>query len=146
MGVIVSFNYTAWIASYPEFTAVSEGTADGYFAIAETMHANDGSGPVGNMTLQSALLNMLTAHIAQLFYTPTGAVPAQLVGRIASATEGSVTVSTELPSTLPAAAAWFSQTKYGLMYWQATAQFRTMRYAPGFTTRGVVPAPWGGWR
>lgn len=147
MGVIVAFDPTKWRTTYaPVFDNVTDPMAQTYFMIATTMHANDGSGPVGDADLQLALLNMLTAHVAQLFYTPAGSVPVQLVGRIASATEGSVSVSTELPSTLPAAAAWYSQTKYGLMYWQATAQFRQMMYVPGGTTRGNVITPWAGRR
>lgn len=144
MGVVIVFDPSAWRAIWaPVFDNVSDPIAQMYFTIATTMHANDGSGPVGDTQLQTSLLNMLTAHVAQLFYTPAGAVPVQLVGRIASATEGSVTVSTELPSTLPAAAAWYSQTKYGLMYWAATAQFRVGQYYPGATNRGIVGYPFG---
>jgi hypothetical protein len=52
------------------------------------------------------------------------------VGRISSATQGSVTVQTEL-NVLPGQASWYSQTKYGLDFWQATAGYRLARYKPG---------------
>lgn len=137
MGVQVAFNYAGWIASYPEFQSpggsipVTDVQAANYFAIATAIHRNDGKGVVCDATLQSTLLNMLTAHIAALFATPAGAAAAsQLVGRISSAAEGSVNVQTELPTNMPMASAFYTQTKYGLMYWQATAAFRTMRYVP----------------
>ena len=51
------------------------------------------------------------------------------VGRLASATEGTVTVSYDYPVT-PAnpSMAWYAQTKYGAMYWTATVRYRSARY------------------
>lgn len=146
MGVTVTFSYAGWLAMFPEFNVASmtEPLAQGYFDIAVTMHANDGSGPIATDAMQTSLLNVLTAHIAQLFFTATGAQPAQLVGRIAQATEGSVSVSVELPANLPAAAAWFSQTKYGLMYWQMTAPYRAFQYRLSSNNKGPVNLPWAG--
>ncbi len=146
MGVQVGFNYAQWVAMFPEFAAVREGTAQGYFTLATTFCRNDGGGPVPTQELQSTLLNTLTAHVAQLFWTPPGAQPNQLTGRITDATEGSVSVSTELMSTITANQAWFMQTKYGVMYWQMTAPFRTMRYTianPNFVDPWVRPGGFG---
>lgn len=81
--------------------------------------------------LQSTLLNLLAAHIAQLLAPPAnGGVPSGIVGRINTATEGSVSVGADLPG-ITASSAWFAQTTYGLMFWQATAPWRTFRYVPG---------------
>lgn len=139
MGAVVAFNYTQWIARYPEFNqagilVVSDQQAQAYFNEATIYHRNDGTGPVTQASVQLALLNMLTAHIAARYAATTpvsgaGQPASPLVGRIGSATEGSVNVSIDL--NVPAGTAqWYAQTKYGLDYWTATAPYRTMRYAP----------------
>src|SRR5262245_25408184 len=94
MGVVASFDYSKWLALFPEFTnVVSSGQAQQYFSIATTIHRNDGGGPVGDQALQLSLLNMVTAHIAKLFAPPApGQQPNDLVGRINSASQGSVSV------------------------------------------------------
>jgi hypothetical protein len=139
LGVVVTFDYSAWKARYPEFATVPQATVEDYFVQATLYHADDGSGPVCNASQQLSLLGLLTAHIAQLNYLassqPVATGSPQLVGGIQSASEGTVSVNTKLD--VPQAAQWFAQTKYGLSYWQATAGFRTMRYS--------VPAPRTPW-
>ena len=142
----VTFDYNAWLVRYPEFSGVSEPLAQAYWDEADAYCANDACNPaflatVYNGTtpvpLLSRLLNMLTAHIAWLNAprdandnpASTGEAASPLVGRIASAAEGSVNVSVELKESGSPSEAFFSQTKYGLAYWQATAQFRTARYS-----------------
>lgn len=128
MGVVVTFDYAGWVARYPEFAAVTQPLAQSYFDEATIYQANDGSGPVKTAAIQSTLLNMLTAHIAALYAAAAPGV-SPLVGRISSATEGSVSVNVEMETTINSA--WFMQTKYGASYWQATAGYRTMRYRVG---------------
>lgn len=146
----VTFNYATFVARYPEFAPVPEGTAVLYFNEATLYLRNDGTGPVTSPTFQLMMLNMLTAHLAWLAGWGRGAVPitpSGVVGRIASATEGSVSVSVE-NNYAPGSAQWFQQTPYGAAYWQATAPYRQMRYVPGYTfefQRGPVPS-YGRWR
>lgn len=128
MGVVVAFDYPTWVALFPEFAAVTAPVAQSYFTFATGVHANDGGGPIPDAATQSLLLNLLTAHFAARYAPPaTGGSASPLVGRIASATEGSVTVSAEMPNQ-PRSAAWFQQSKYGADYWAMTAQYRTARY------------------
>lgn len=128
---VVAFDFPTWAATYPEFAGLPPIAVAGYFMTAGTLCDNTDTsviadGSVGGM--RSVLLGMLTAHIAALFRP--GSSP--LVGRISSATEGSVTVQAEMgPAT--GSSAWFMQTKYGALYWQATSVYRTMTYFPGFT-------------
>ena len=147
MGAIVTFNYAAWVSRYPEFSYVSADTAQQYFNEATIYHSNNGCGPVCDPVEQLALLNMLVSHIAAR-YAPqviagTTIASSPLVGRIASATEGSVSVSVDGPSGVPGSQQWFFQTKYGYDYWFATAPFRTMRYMPG--PRRYFGAVYPGW-
>lgn len=142
MGVIVSFDYQSWIARYPEFRdTVPSDLAQAYFDEATIYHRNDGSGLVPTSRAQSVYLNMITAHLAQL-YTGTDANPASsIVGRVVSASEGSVSVSTEMSSEGGPTKDWWVQTKYGASYWAATAAYRTMRYFPSPRRRVVDPFP-----
>lgn len=154
MGVVVTFDYPTWVQLFPQFAYLSSQQIGLYFNLAEQLHRNDGGGPVTDPTTQSNLLNLLTAHIAQLFApTPNSTQPARdpsVVGRITSASEGSVSVATEFPMPSNPSSAWFMQTQWGTMYWTASAPFRTMRYLPGMPKQtdpwalfgGPGPAPW----
>lgn len=122
---VVTFDYSGWIARYPEFSAVIQATAQLYFNEATLYLDNTSASVVADASpggARATLLNMLTAHIAAL--NMAGSSP--LVGRINSATEGSVSVGTDY--AVPGTAAWFAQTKYGAAYWQAVLPYRTMRY------------------
>lgn len=144
----VTFDYAAWVARYPEFASpggaqpVDPTLAALYFAEAGIYCANDGTSLVPTDALLTVYLNMLTAHIAAL-NTPAagGAAASPLVGRVSTASEGSVSVSAE--NQYPAGTVqWYQQTKYGSAYWAATAAWRTARYSPG-PVMGV-PANQGG--
>lgn len=136
----VSFSYQDWLAAYPSFAGrVSAGQAEGFFQLAELILNNTGSSPVRNVTKRRTLLWLLVAHQAQLFATDattqsgdpsTGSPAAPPVGRISSATQGAVSITLD-GSALPRQAGWFSQTQYGLIFWQATASLRQMRFLPG---------------
>ena len=119
----VALDYAQWSARYPELAAtVPPATAAAYWAEAGLYCDNSDTSPIRDDSPggeRSLLLGMVTAHIAALAAAP-------LVGRIASATQGSVTVQTDLG--VPGSAAWFAQTRYGLAFWQATAKYRMAHY------------------
>lgn len=146
---LVVFDYDLWIARYPEFAAVSEALADEYFAEACVYLDNTACSLVPYepdsdpaVTTRRTFLNMITAHIAALNQPGSSAI----VGRIESAGEGTVNVTSKLEGDNQGRAFW-SQTKYGLSYWQASSAYRTMRYVPG-PQYGLPPylpygtAPW----
>lgn len=136
-----AFNYAAWTTRYPEFGAVSEQLAALFFSEATLYLDNTDASPVQDVSKRLMLLNMLTAHIAAL--SGAGGRDAGMVGRVSSASEGSVSVSTD--SGLAAGTApWFQQTSYGLSFWQATKTYRSATYvaAPAYTFERPVP----GWR
>ena len=121
-GVAV-FDPTAWVLAYPEFAAVDPAVAGQYFALATLYLSNDATSAVADVGQRGTLLGLITAHLASLSTR-------ELVGRISNATEGSVSVQTEMGVPSNSSAFWM-QTRYGAMYWQATANLRTMRYVPG---------------
>ena len=149
MGAVATFNAALFVQRYPEFSGIDDQVLALYFAEAGLYFANDGSGACGDIGRQTLLMNMLTAHVARIA-NPAGSAlgqpsagPSGLVGRISSASEGSVSVSTDMGSgDVPG---WFAQTSYGLQFWQATAYLRTARYTPGpNTTPRIVPGfGWG---
>lgn len=146
MGAVASFDFNEWIALYPEFAGRVDAVRGGYyFDQATVLWRNDGTGPVSKTNTQKMLLYVLTAHLAQLFGpAKAGGSPSSetLVGRIRSASEGTVSVEAEYSTTTTPTQAWYVQTKYGAEFWAMTAQYRNMRYCPG-PTRQFAPWPYG---
>jgi hypothetical protein len=66
---------------------------------------------------------------------------ARPVGRTSNASEGSVSAGFDYPVGSSASAAFFAQSQYGAMFWQATSSLRGFRYAagpsPGYPIRPV---------
>lgn len=139
---IVVFDYAGWAIRYPELALwVAEPLAQAYFNEACFYCDNTASSPIPDTT-RPTLLNMVTAHIAALNAPLSGRESPALVGRINSATEGSVTVSTENLYP-PGTAQWWQATKYGAAFWAATQQYRLNFYVAN-PARSVDPyAPLG---
>lgn len=134
----VTFDPAAFTARYPEFGALSTPQLQAYFNETNVYCANDTCNPSFGVGVLPTLLNMLTAHIAWLnaprdangIPAQTGAPASPLVGRISDATEGSVSVSTDMGDADAGSPsqAWYMQTQYGVAYWYASAPYRTARY------------------
>lgn len=145
-GVVVAFDYDAWVTRYPEFTAVEQATATEYFNEATLYWRNDGGSQARTPAIQSMLLNMLTAHIAALYSQSQNDEAPGLpkdantpVGRISSVTQGTITVAIDGGAPPSEQSAFFMQTKYGSSFWRATAGYRTMVYVPGRLQPGGLP-------
>lgn len=144
----VTFDYALFTARYPEFAALTPELLGAYFDEANLYCQNSTCNPAFPDGTLRTLLFMVTAHIAWL-NAPRGAdgVPAMngqpaspIVGRINSASEGSVSVGADMGDANAGSPsqAWWMQTKYGAAYWAATAQYRTARYMAQPT---IVPGP-----
>lgn len=151
---IVVFNWDRWSALYPELVAgspflnpiyatiggVTQPMAQALFDKAGRLYVpNNASALVPDLGQRSDLLDLVVAHLAAL----RGLA---LVGRIESASEGSVSVATA--ALVPdGSAEWWQQTRYGFEYWQAMASTRTFQYVPGPGARRAVAmrrgGPWG---
>jgi hypothetical protein len=135
MGVQVTFDYPTWTTRYPEFATLPQSMAQTFFDEATLFHRNDGGGSINDPVAQLTLLNMLTAHLAQLFKTHTSPdgdshAVSELVGRVSNASQGQVSLQADfdVPAGTPQ---WFAQTKYGAEYWTVTAPYRLFRFRPG---------------
>lgn len=127
---IVVFVPADFKAAYPEFAAISDPRCTTMFTMAaQAILDNTDNSPVMALDYRTQLFYLLVAHLLTLFAVAADGSE-RPVGRIGSATEGSVTVGFEyeLP-TGSAMAAWFNQTKYGALYWMMTAQFRSLKYS-----------------
>jgi hypothetical protein len=146
---IVTFSPTAFKVLYPQFVTVADPALTMNFALSELFLNNSCCSVVTDANKRETLLNLLVAHITQLFNGINGAIPGGLVGRIDSATEGSDSITASFPENPNGA--WFMQTPFGAMFWAATAYLRTFRYIPppavcaDFPTSGFpIVGPGGG--
>lgn len=143
MGGVVVFNYTDWIAQYPEFTTTvpSSGVGQRFFNRAAMLLNNTAASPVCDATQpggqRETLLYILTAHCAFIGVGDNTNKVSPLVGRVNDATQGSVNVKAEMPG-VTANSAYYMQTKYGAEFWAMTASYRTAR---GIRGPGQRPAP-----
>lgn len=148
-GVVV-FSPTDFKALYPEFVSVGDAALNRNFTLATLQLANGCGSRVCDAVQRELLLDLLTAHITQLFNGVNGQPPAGIVGRIDKATEGSVSVGAGM-GTEAYGQPYYDQTQYGAMYWAATARYRTMMYVPppavcaDFGVAAITgPNPWTG--
>jgi hypothetical protein len=146
----VTFDYAQFAARYPEFDGVwSQAQATAFFVEATMYCDNERGSRIRDVAVRAVLLNMMTAHIAELArLDASGNLANPLVGRISNANEGSVSVAVDYKLT-SAGQEWFAQTKYGAAFWQATAMYRRGRYYPGLQpVFDVMPLNTGplGWR
>lgn len=134
----VTFSMQTWVAMFAEFAPLSAEQGQGYFNRASLICGNSAANPMNGDGILATMLYLLTAHIAWLNCprdangnpAQTGTPGQPLVGRVANASEGSVSVQVEWNSGADASSmeAYFTQTKYGAEYWAASAPYRTARY------------------
>jgi hypothetical protein len=130
-GVVV-FDPAAFKTAFPMFATVADVSLTLCFSIATLSLNNSCSSRVCDAAERELLLNLLTAHLAQLNFGVNGQPPAGIVGRIDKASEGSVSVGADM-GTVVYGQAWFNQTQWGATYWMATAKYRTAVYIPAPT-------------
>ena len=137
----VTFVFADWVGQFGEFANVSPTAAQGWFnrasILCDPSINNPASGTPGMVT---TLLYLLTAHIAWLNAprdangnpAATGQPASPIVGRINTASEGSVSVGADMGDATAGSPsqAWYMTTKYGAEYWYDTAGFRTAGYVP----------------
>ena len=143
VGGVVVFDYQSWISQYPEFVgSVSAPKAQSYFnRIAAAFVDNTPSSPIRDLTNRETLLYLAVSHFAFLFASINGQPPrgSNIVGRLSSATEGSVSADFEYVTPTTATEAFWNQSEYGAAYWIGTLSFRTAFYVPAPAYGGGVP-------
>lgn len=132
---IAVFNYLQWAALFPALgDSVDEATASGFFSIAGFLLDNSDCSPVPDVNARLTYLNYVTAHLAALSGYPVAAgqvpSPSGVIGRVSSATEGTVSVDSEWGGSVSKSEAFWLQSQYGAIFWQLTRWLRTARYVP----------------
>jgi hypothetical protein len=155
MTIPVVFSQPTWVGLYPTFAAVSPAQGQNYFNMATRLCDNSNRNPAiscDDGTLDT-LLYLLTSHIAFLMSprdangnpAATGAPASPIVGRINTASEGSVSVGADMGDATAGSPSqpWYMQTQWGATFWAMTAGVRTARYSamptivPGVPFRGI---------
>jgi Protein of unknown function (DUF4054) len=127
----VVFNYQLFAATFPiQAQSVTADVATMYFSMAGGYFNNTSGSACKDVVLRLNILNMITAHLLTLFMPIAGEPPSGLVGRISNASEGSVSVGTDMGNQ-PAAAAWWNQTQPGATAMALMRRFARVRYYPG---------------
>jgi hypothetical protein len=145
----VVFDFKLWSGMFPELAGVGDAIAAGAFLRASVIFPNSATNRANRDGNLQALLYLLTAHVVFLNAprddagnpASSGQAPPALVGRIASAGQGSVSVGVEWSGSGSPSEAWFTQTRYGAEFWQGTAQYRTGVYVarPTIVPSAVFP-------
>lgn len=130
---VVQFSATEFNALYPEFAGLNPTVQQNSFGDASLLLSNSCGSYIQDAVVRMSLLYTLTAHCLLIDRgTNDGngniTLPQGIVGRIANATEGSVSVASEYNNDVTQSEAYFIQTKYGAKFWQQTAWVRTMHY------------------
>ena len=126
----VVFNYDEFITQFVHIgQAVAEGklteaTVTATFdSVAQWLKADDSSlypyDPANGVYTRKILLYLATCHLLTLDLWPTGQS-----GRIASASQGSISTSFDLLKTNSLMGSWWLQTPCGSQYWVMSATYR----------------------
>lgn len=124
---IVTFSPDRFATRYPQFTGSDQAFLQACFDEAGLYLNNTESSPVIDVAERERLLHMLVAHLVALNKAIEQGNSG--VGRIASASEGSVSVSLDY-GAVTGSQSWYAQTPYGASYWAATSAYRKFRWVP----------------
>ena len=121
---VVEFDVVEFRSMYPKITA-TDAQLEMFFLEAELLFNNTPQSCVKDLKKRKIYLYLVVAHLATLQAEVDKGNT--LVGRLSSASEGSVSVSSDY-GTLGKNEKWWAQTPYGAKYWTLTAPFRTSLY------------------
>ncbi|MFZ4835766.1 DUF4054 domain-containing protein [Rouxiella sp. Mn2063] len=130
MGVVV-LDISKFRAMFPEFSNVDDTLLPFLFDQATDYLNNTVYSLVTDVIKRERLLYLLIAHLAYMRYgDANGNGGTGMVGRLSSASEGSVSVSSDA-GQIEFRYMWYTQSPYGMDYWQATKVYRMANYYPG---------------
>jgi hypothetical protein len=141
MSTIFVFDPAEFRALYPNFDKYSDEQLEWFFEMVENDVLDNTESSCIPLKTRRKLFYLLVAHMAEL----QGRINdgnTGLVGRISSATEGSVSISSDLNMGTGALEQWLKQTPYGNMYYSITAKYRTALYIAGQSPMPVKRTRW----
>lgn len=128
---IVVLDIAKFRAMFPEYSNVTDIALQFLFDQSTDYLNNTEYSLVIDATKRERLLYLLMAHLAYVRYGDSkGNGGSGLVGRLSSASEGSVSVSSDA-GQIEFRYMWYTQSQHGMDYWQATKPYRMANYYPG---------------
>ncbi|HII3565158.1 TPA: DUF4054 domain-containing protein [Citrobacter freundii] len=128
---IVVLDIPKFRAMFPEYSNVPDVQLPFLFDQSTDYLNNSEYSLVEDAIKRERLLYLLMAHLAYLRYgDANGNGGSGMVGRLSSASEGSVSVSSDA-GQIEFRYMWYTQSPYGMDYWQATKVYRMANYYPG---------------
>ncbi|WP_440863085.1 DUF4054 domain-containing protein [Symbiopectobacterium purcellii] len=128
---IVVLDISKFRDMFPEFSNVTEAQLPFLFDQATDHLNNSEYSLVEDPVKRERLLYLLMGHLAYVRYgDDNGNGGSGMVGRLSSASEGSVSVSSDA-GQIEFRYMWYTQSPYGMDYWQATKVYRMANYYPG---------------
>lgn len=109
---------------YDVFSNVTDNALPELFIMASLYLDNTYRSQITNLDERETLLYLLVAHLCYILHGDNKKNGGSgMVGRISSASEGSVSVSSDI-GAVAFRNAWYTQSHYGWMFWQATKVYR----------------------
>jgi len=127
MSGVVVFDLLKFRKLFPKISTTDD-QLDMFFVEACLLCNNTENSNIRNLQEREILLFLLTAHIATLQMRIDSGNDS--VGRITSASEGSVSVALDNGQTTHPEK-WYQQTAYGARYWALTKRYRSFFYMLG---------------
>lgn len=128
---IVVFDIVKFRAMFPQYSNVPDAQLPLLFDQSTDYLNNSEYSLVIDAVKRERLLYLLMAHLAYMrFGDNKGNGGPGMVGRLSSASEGSVSVSSDA-GQVEFRYMWYTQSQYGMDYWQATKVYRMANYYPG---------------
>lgn len=147
----VVYDFKTWVSLFPIFQQCTTEQGQNWFNRATFLCGDQTTNPTFCVPgMLSTALYLLTSHIGWLDAprdgngnpAATGQPPSPIVGRINTASEGSVSVGADMGDANAGSPsqAWYEQTRWGAEYWAMTAAVRMGRYvANPLVMPGVNP-------
>ncbi|CAI3941835.1 unnamed protein product [Commensalibacter communis] len=133
----MNFNCAKWRGQYPSLSLYSDEQING-FASQIPLYFSDCNNQWGLCPAKKEQLEFLiVAHLATLDKRNSNG---GLVGAITNASEGSVSLGTTM-GNLGNIPAFWSQTNYGIAFWEATKFMRSGKYIPRRPNRRSISYP-----
>lgn len=128
---IVVLDILKFRAMFPEFDGLTDAQITLLFELSTDYLDNTNYSLVIDPLKRERLLYLLMSHLAYMrFGDAAGNGGTGMVGRLSSASEGSASASFDL-GAMSAGSTWFTQSPYGMDFWQATKVYRMATYYPG---------------
>ncbi len=142
MSNIFVFNPSDFREAYPQFSKLTDEQLNWFFEMANGDLLDNSPSSCINLKTRKKLFYLLVAHFAELQNRIDNG-NSSLVGRVSSATEGSVSIGVDYNMGTGALEQWLKQTPYGATFYALTAKYRTALW---FAAEKPMPVNRNGWR